>query len=152
MYQRKKLFKTSTLSFNFISTSRKAEGQQKLAKKITYFTIQFRSKISLILRTSAQSTLQKTCSCNTAKIQTLEIFQQTCLWLLSRSPRTAFSKHWECKCLYIPVYLRRKLSTFIAFIKIQLYFSILILPSIALKRRNFPGNLDLRVRLWLSFS
>ena len=27
---------------------------------------------------------------------------------ISRRPITAISKHWESKCLYIPVYLRRK--------------------------------------------
>ena len=31
--------------------------------------------------------------------------------------------------------------------EIQLYFSILILPSIALKRLNFPDNLDFKGRI-----
>ena len=54
--------------------------------------------------------------------------------IISRHPRTAFSKYWENKYPYIAVYLLRKLLDFIALIDGQLYFNILILPSIALKR------------------
>ena len=32
------------------------------------------------------------------------------------------------------------------FLEIQLFFSISLLPSIALKRWNFPGNLDFKVK------
>ena len=55
---------TSTVFFNFRFSSRKSESQQKLAKKIARFTIQF---CSLILRTSNYLTLKIICSHNTAK-------------------------------------------------------------------------------------
>ena len=45
--------------FNFRFSSRKSQSLQKLAEKVTYFTIQFCSKTSLISRTSTHSTLKK---------------------------------------------------------------------------------------------
>ena len=44
-------------SSNFKFSGRKFQSQQKLEKNITHFTIQFRSKTSLILKTSTNSTL-----------------------------------------------------------------------------------------------
>ena len=52
--------------FSFRFSSRKSQSQQKLAKKISHFTIQF-LKTSLILRTSTQLALKITCSRNTVK-------------------------------------------------------------------------------------
>ena len=49
---------------NFRFSSRKSQSQQKLAKKITHFTIQFHSTI---LRTSTHFTLKIMSSRNTAK-------------------------------------------------------------------------------------
>ena len=45
--------------FNFRFSSRKSQSLQKIAEKVTYFTIQFCSKTSLISRTSTHSTLKK---------------------------------------------------------------------------------------------
>ena len=39
-------------------------------------------------------------------LPSLQIFQQTCLWLVSE---TVFPKHFESKCVYIPVNLRNKI-------------------------------------------
>ena len=47
----------------------------------------------------------------------LQIFQQLCFWLVSEkylhcticTVHTAFSKHLESNCLYIPLYLRKKI-------------------------------------------
>ena len=50
--------------FNFRFSCRKSQSQQKLAKKITHFTIQFHSTI---LRTSTHFTLKIMSSRNTAK-------------------------------------------------------------------------------------
>ena len=49
--------------FNFRFSSRKSQSQQKLAKKITHFIMQF-SKTSLILRTSTHLALKIICSHN----------------------------------------------------------------------------------------
>ena len=65
--------------FNIRFSNRKSQSQQKLAKKVTNFTLHFRSKASLILRTSPHLTLKIRCSLNTAKaLFDFEIFQQTC--------------------------------------------------------------------------
>ena len=65
--------------FNIRFSSRKSQSQQKLAKKATNFAIHFRSKASLILRTSPQLTLKIRCSPNTVKaLFDFEMFQQTC--------------------------------------------------------------------------
>ena len=53
--------------------------------------------------------------------QIYSISQQTCFWFVSEKflhciisghPKTSFWKHWESKCLYIPVYLRKKFFPF----------------------------------------
>ena len=82
-------------------------------------TVSLKKPHSLILRNSTHSTLQKVCSRNSAENPlTLHFFQQTRAWLVLkknlhctnfRRPRTAFLKHCENKCLYIPVHLRKKL-------------------------------------------
>ena len=67
-------------------------------------------KKPLILRTSTDSNYQiiTLYSCNTAKnlflvgVRKNDILHCT----ISRRPRTAFSEHSKCKCLYIPVYHR----------------------------------------------
>ena len=89
--------------FYFRFWNRKSQSQQKLAKKITHFTIQFAQKTSLILRNSNHSTLRKICSTTSQKtFLTLQIFQQTCFWLVSEK---TFGLHFESKCLYISLYL-----------------------------------------------
>ena len=76
---------------DFRFSARKTQNQQKLAKKITHFKIQFRSKKAFILHSSTQL----------KKLLTLQIFQQSFGWrqknylhcIFPRRPRTALSKH-----------------------------------------------------------
>ena len=72
--------------FNIRFSSRKSQWQQKLAKKVTNFTIQFRSKalicLLICLQTSTHLTLKirylNICCLNTAKsLSDLQISQQT---------------------------------------------------------------------------
>ena len=71
--------------FSFRYSNRKSQSQQKLAKKSTEFTIQFRPK-NLILRISTHLKLRTICSHNTTKTISdisLQIFQKTCFCLVS---------------------------------------------------------------------
>ena len=99
--------------------SRKSQSQQKLAKKITHFTIQFRSK-----------NLTHFTNLNSLDIENnmLPQHSQKPFWLykfsskhvsvwcqkkhfgctISWHQRTTFLKHFKSKCLCISVYLRRK--------------------------------------------
>ena len=90
---------------------------------------------------------------------------------ISWCPRTAFLKHFKSKFLYIYVYLLKKnvsgegwdrgwLIRFTIvlqfFILIEIFenstiFSISILQFIALKRWNFPGNLDFKGKIGATF-
>ena len=104
--------------FNIRFSSRKSQSQQKLAKKITHFTIQFRSKTSLILRTSTPLDIENSIlPQHSQKPFWFNLFHQTCFCLGSEKnlhctiywrPRTPFLKHFERKCLHISVYLRKK--------------------------------------------
>ena len=78
--------------------NRKSQRQQKLAKKITYLIIPFRSK-NLIYFTDL----------NSPNMFLVDFRKKSLHCIISRRPRTAFSKHWESKCLYILVYLYKKL-------------------------------------------
>ena len=100
---------------DFLAESLKANENQR--KKITYFTIHFRSKVSLNLHFSTHSTLKKYTPATQSKtFLILQIFQQISAWCqkktfalhISRHPRTALSKHFENN-LYIYVFLRRKI-------------------------------------------
>ena len=115
-----KWFKTSYLDFiNFRFSGRKSQSQQKLAKKITHFEIQFRSKNLTHFRDLNSFNIIKIKSCNTVKHLTLHIFQRTCFWLVSekhhlhctfsRRPITTLLKHLQSNCLDIPVNLRKKI-------------------------------------------
>ena len=109
------------LSFNSRFSSTKSQKQQKLAKKITHFTnlqYTFAQKISLILRTSTHSILQKLYSRNTAWKLTHFTNVAGSMFLVQKKhfhctisgcPETTFSKHLETKCLYIPVYFQKKI-------------------------------------------
>ena len=105
---------------NFRFSSRKYQSPQKLAKKFTYFTIQFHSK-----------NLTHFTNLNSLDIESNMLWQhsQKPFWLykysskhisvwcqkkhlrctISRRPRNSFLKHFERKCLYISVYLRKKI-------------------------------------------
>ena len=95
----------SFLIFRF--SSRKSQSQQKLILQYS-----FAQKTSLILRTSTQLILKITCSHNTAKsLYDFTNFpaKMWCQKIICTAPRTAFLKHVEGKCLYISVYLRKKI-------------------------------------------
>ena len=53
--------------FNFRFSSRKSQSQQKLAKKMTYFTTKFRSKNLTHFTNLNSLDIEKICSRNTAK-------------------------------------------------------------------------------------
>ena len=99
---------TRAFFLNFRFSSRKSQSQQKLAKKITHFTMQFRSTI---LQTSTHLTLKMISSRNSQKSFWLCKFssRHVSVWCqkkylhctLSWRPIIAFLKHFESKCLYI---------------------------------------------------
>ena len=101
-------------------SSKESRSQERLAKKITHFTIQFRSKTSLLLRASTHFTLNIKCSRNTAKNLShftnfpanMFLFDARChlhCTISWRPSTTAFLMHFESKCLYISVYLSKKI-------------------------------------------
>ena len=105
--------------FDFRFSSRKSQSQQKLTKKITHFIIQFFThKTSLVFRASTHLTLKIISTCNTAKKLSDFIHFSACFCLLSEktfalhhflTPRAAFLKHFESKCLNILIYLIKKI-------------------------------------------
>ena len=108
-----------SLSFDYTFSSRKCQGQQKLAKMITHFTIPFRSKnrfAYLFYEHQLTQHYKKYTFSTQSQIPSLYKFSRKHIsgWCpkkslhcsISRRPRTAFSKHRESKCLYIPVHLR----------------------------------------------
>ena len=109
----------SKFFFNFRFSSRKSQSQQKLAKKITHFTTQFRSK-NLFHFTNLNSLETEN--------KMLPELSQKPIWLykfssklvsvwcqkkylhctISWRPRTAFFKHFESKCLlFLYISIRR---------------------------------------------
>ena len=110
---------SSKVFFNFKFSSRKSLSQQKLAKKIAHFTIQFRSKnlthLTNLNSLDIENKIQPQRSQKTFwlyKFPTKHVsvwFQKqylhcTIFW----RPRTAVLKHFESKCLYISIYSLRK--------------------------------------------
>ena len=104
--------------FNFRFSSRKLESQQNLARKITHFAIQFQSKNHTHLWTSTHLTLKIICYCNTAKtLSDIKNFpadmflfgDRKNVCTISWYPRTGFLKYFENKCMYISVYLHKKI-------------------------------------------
>ena len=79
-----------SLSVKFRFSGRKSQSQQKLARKITHFTIQFRSKFITHFTKLSSLSIIKMYSRNTAKDLTLQIFQRTCFWLVSEK---TFARH-----------------------------------------------------------
>ena len=83
---------------------------QKLAKKITHFTIQFRSKNLTYFTNLDLLTLKIICSRNAAKnLSDFKSFPADMFLLgIRENICNAFLKYFESKCLYISVYLRKK--------------------------------------------
>ena len=106
------------LMFRFFS--RKSQGQQKLAKKITYFTIHFRSKnLTHFTNLKSPDIENNMLPQHSHKSFWLYKFssKHVPVWCqknhlgctISLRQRTAFLTHFESKCLYISVYLRKKI-------------------------------------------
>ena len=104
--------------FDFRFFSRKSQSQQKLAKKITHFTIQFcLKKLTHFINLNSLDIENNMLPQHIQK-PFQQIFQQTySAWCqkkhlhctISWRPRTAFYKHFESKCSCISKYLRRKI-------------------------------------------
>ena len=107
--------------FNFRFSSRKSQSQQKLAKKITHFTIQFCSKnLSHFTNLNSLDIENNILSQHSQKPFWLYKFSANMflvsVWCqkkylyctLSCRQRTKFLKHFESKCLYISIYLLEK--------------------------------------------
>ena len=113
MFQRK----SSELLFNFRFSSRKSQTQQKLAKKISHFTIQFRSKnvtdptnldsIGIENNMFSQYSQKSFWHYKFSSKDASAWYQRKHLHcIISWRSRTAFLKYFESKCLHISVYLR----------------------------------------------
>ena len=155
---------SSEFLFKFRFSSRKSQSQQNLAKKITHFTIQFQSK-NLSFFTNLDS---------------LDIKNNMLSQFLDAQERNFWStlKASVCIFLYISVrifFQRRsnilsdgvglgegwiiswsRLIVWFFFILTEifenlLFFSILTLPSTALKRWNIPDKLDYKVKIVAKF-
>ena len=105
--------------FNFRFSSRKSQSQQKLEKRSLILQYSFAQKTSFILRTSTHLTSKLIWSRNTVKnLSAFTNFPANMfLFDVRKSICTApfldaqelFLKHFESKCLYISVYLRKKI-------------------------------------------
>ena len=155
---------SSEFLFKFRFSSRKSQSQQNLAIKITHFTIQFQSK-NLSFFTNLDS---------------LDIKNNMLSQFLDAQERNFWStlKASVCIFLYISVrifFQRRsnilsdgvglgegwiiswsRLIVWFFFILTEifenlLFFSILTLPSTALKRWNIPDKLDYKVKIVAKF-
>ena len=109
---------TRVLFFWF--SSRKPQRQRKLAKEITQFTIQFRSKnLTHFKNLNSLDIENKILSQRIQEPFSLYKFssQHFSVWcqkkhlhcIISWRQRTAFLKHFESKCLYISLYLCTKI-------------------------------------------
>ena len=106
---------------NFRFSSRKFPSQQKLAEKITHFTIQFRST-TFIRFTNLNSFDTENNMFPQQSWKPFSLYKFSCKhffiwcqkkhlhWTISWRPRTSFLQHFESKYLYISVYLCKKTS------------------------------------------
>ena len=114
------LLRWTSSEFLLFFSSRKFQSQQRLAKKITRFTIQFRSKnfthfTNLNSLQIENNMLPKNCQ----KPFSLYNFfsKHVSVWCQKKHlhcticcrPRAAFLKYFESKCLYISLYLPKKI-------------------------------------------
>ena len=108
------------LSLNFGVSRRKSQSQKKLAKAITHFTTQFRSKhLAHFKNLNSFNIVKNILLQHSEKSYSIHKFSRQHVFgcsqkkhlhcTSSRRPRTAFLKHLEDKCLYIPVYLRNEI-------------------------------------------
>ena len=109
----------SNLSFNFRFPNIKSQSQQKLAKRSLILQYSFTQKTSLILQISTRDIAKKYTPAALRKTHSLCKFSSRHVsgwcqkkhwhWTISRNRRFVFSKHWESNCLYIPVFLLKRL-------------------------------------------
>ena len=106
--------------FNFRMSSWKSQSQQKLVKKIIHFTIQFHSKhLTHLTNLSSLDIENNMLPKKRQKPFSLYKFpsKHVSCWCqkkhlhytISWHPRTVFLKHFESKCLYISVYVFKKI-------------------------------------------
>ena len=111
---------TSSFFLVFRFSSRKSQSQEKLARKITYFSIRFNSKhltyfINLNSLDIENNILPKhnkepfSLYKFSSKHVSVWCQKKNLQWTISWHPRTVFFKHFENKCLYISVYLFKKI-------------------------------------------
>ena len=109
-----------SLSINFRISGGKSQSQWKLAKKVTYFTIQFSSKnlthftnlnsLNIAKNILLQNSQKPSSACKFSSKHASVVCQKKHFHCtLSKRPRTAFSRHLESKCLYIPVNISEKI-------------------------------------------
>ena len=110
MYQRPS---SAEFLFNFRFSIRKSQSQQKLGKKIAHFRIQFRSKNITHFTNLDSFDIEN----NMLLQYTQKPFRHVSAWCqrknlhctISWHPRAGFLKYFESKCLYISVYLCKKI-------------------------------------------
>ena len=109
-----------SLSINFRFCGRKSQSQQKLAKRITHFTIQFCSKkrhsfykpqLTQHYKKQTPTTLRKTVLAlqSSSKYVSSWCQKKNLHYSISRHPNTIFQNQLERKCLYIPVNAHKKI-------------------------------------------
>ena len=116
--QKIKDYKPHICTFNFRFSSRNSQSQQK-QKRSLILQLCFAQKTSLILRASANSIIKRYTPATKPKTHSLyKVFRKHVFgWCqkrylyctISRPPRTAFSRHWDSKYVYILAYLRKKM-------------------------------------------
>ena len=99
------IYLQSLSEFRFFG--RKSQSQRKLAKKITHFTIHFRSENLTYFTNLNSLNIIKDILPQYSQEEHVSGWRLHCT--ISRRPRTAFSEHLESKCLYINVNLRSKI-------------------------------------------
>ena len=91
-------------------SGRKSESQQKLPKKITYFTRQFRSKnLTHFTNLNSLNIIKNILPQHSQKHASGWCQKKSFTLHNCRRQRTAFLEHLERKCLYIPVNLCSKI-------------------------------------------
>ena len=111
---------SSEFLFNFRFSSTKCQSQQNLGKKIAHFTIQFRSRNITHFTNRVSLDIEKICSRNSAKhlfdfknftvgMFLLSVRENICTAPFLDAQELQFLRYFESKCLYISVYLRKKM-------------------------------------------
>ena len=111
---------SSEFFLNFRFSSTKSQSQGNLGKKIAHFTIQFRQRNITHFTNRDSLDTEKICCRSTAKhlfdfkdfpagMFLLSVRENICTAPFLDTQELQFLKHFESKCLYISVYLRKKM-------------------------------------------